>query len=320
MSAKAPQWEDCANVINAIEPAFNNVARIHNAVDFKAQAEFALAILKSNPFLAGVAYNNQDSLREAIINVADVGLSLSPVSKLAYLVPRDNRVCMDVGFRGFTRLAIDGGIIVWAKPELVYDNDEFEFTGVHSLPIHKYNPFQKRGQIIGGYCASKTPDGAMLVDYMGIAEIMYIRDTYSPSYQAYLKDRNKLCSWVISFEEMCKKTLIRRSEKIWPHKSTRERLDRALAISLDADGYTKVASDTKQLPTVKSKAADSLRKLLKELQRAESSYIEYLSEAKRRPIKSLEDLNEQEAAETKIVLTAMLERKVNNGGSNENAG
>lgn len=264
-------------------------------MDFKTQAEFALAILKGNWALARIAYENQDSLREAIVNVAGIGLSLSPYEKLAFLVPRDRRVCLDVSSRGLTRLAVDSEVILWAKPELVYDNDDFEFLGVHQVPRHKYEPFKQRGQLVGGYCLAKTPDGSFLVDYMSITEIMYIRDTYSESWKAFQKDKTKTTPWHTSFYEMCKKTLVRRADKSWPKTSKSARLDLALQVSLDADGFTAVD----KTPAISHGVSNSpmvpkISEMLATLKRDKLQFIQYLEEIFRRPIASIEELTEPE--------------------------
>ncbi|TNP50108.1 recombinase RecT, partial [Escherichia coli] len=89
--------------------------------------------------------------QNAIINVAAIGITLNPASKLAYLVPRDGMVCLDISYMGLLHLAQSTGSIKWGQCKLVYSNDTYESNGLDSAPTHKYNAFGERGSIVGGY-------------------------------------------------------------------------------------------------------------------------------------------------------------------------
>src|SRR5690606_33352025 len=121
----------------------------------------------------------------AINNVAAIGISLNPARKQAYLVPRDNKVCLDISYIGLVDLATQSGSIAWAKAELVFEQDEFELGAPGCAPRHKFNPFAKdRGDCIGAYVVAKTPAGDFLTDAMSIDEINAIRDR-SAAWKAY---------------------------------------------------------------------------------------------------------------------------------------
>ena len=171
---------------------------------YQSESQYAMQAIKNNGKLLQCA---PDSFYDAIINVASVGLSLNPATKLAYLVPRDGRVCLDISYRGLVNIATSGDSIKWAKAELVYENDRYEDRGFNNLPVHECDPFSKnRGEIIGGYCAAQLSDGTYLVDRMSIAEINKVR--------ACSKAQNG--PWKTWPEEMMKKTLIKRASKSWP--------------------------------------------------------------------------------------------------------
>lgn len=159
-----------------------------------------------------------DSIRDAIINVASIGLSLSPAEKLAYLVPRDRVAVLDISYQGLLKLATDSGAVVWAKVELVYEQDEFEYLGMDRSPVHKIsNPFvTTRGPLIGAYCVAKLSNGDKLVEVMGIDDIHKIRNTS----KAYTRKKNGKDApsgpWVTWYEEMVKKTVLKRAYKSWP--------------------------------------------------------------------------------------------------------
>lgn len=215
------------DIVKKQETRFNELAI--TGMDFAQECLFARQQLLKNDFTLKTAAANPNSLQAAILNVAAIGISLNPAQQHAYLVPRDKQICLDISFRGLVKLATDCGSIKWAKAELVYENDTFEWNGPALPPTHKADPFGDRGAIKGGYCLAKLPDGEYLVDVMPVDEINKVRDT-SKAYQ------NKKGPWVDWYEEMAKKTLVKRAYKSWPQTKDRERLDRAVAALNEHEG------------------------------------------------------------------------------------
>ncbi|EOZ7334028.1 recombinase RecT, partial [Yersinia enterocolitica] len=101
------------------------------------------------------------------------------------------------------------------QPTLVYSNDTYESNGLDSAPTHKYNTFGDRGTVVGGYCTIKTPDGDYLTEEMSLAEIKATEAT----------SKAKNGPWKNFWEEMARKTIVKRASKYWPR---RERLDAAI--------------------------------------------------------------------------------------------
>lgn len=204
-----------------------------STIEFEREAAFALQLVSANSYLAGIASNNQDSLRNAITNVAAIGISLNPASKLAYLVPRDGKVCLDISYMGLMHIAQQSGAIVWGQSAIVRDADTFELIGIDKPPVHKFNPFgteEARGKIIGAYVVVKTDSGDYLTHAMPISKIHDIRDR-SSAWKAWVEKKKK-CPWVTDEEEMIKKTVIKQAAKMWPR---RDRLDSAIH-NLNTDG------------------------------------------------------------------------------------
>lgn len=298
-------------VIKTVEPRFTELARRHGVPDFTfaRESEFAMQILKQNDYLAEVACGNLDSLKEAIINVAAIGLSLSPINKQAYLVPRKKRVCLDISYQGFLDLATSRGAILWAKAELVRDKDQFEFLGVNLLPKHKVkNVFGDRGAVIGGYCVAKMPTGDLLVDHMSIAEIYAIRDR-AEAWKAYKAGSIKSTPWQTDESEMMKKTLIRRAYKSWPKSVAQEVLNSAINVANEADGITldesPVAPD--ESDAKREAGFKEIRNYLEALDRPELAFIEHLNRATNRKIHKLEDLTSLEIEQQIIFLEGIVD-------------
>lgn len=209
--------------ILATEPTFNAVLSDKSVV-FQREAEFAIQVLSGSEYALKVALGNRQSVVNAVTNLAAIGLSLNPARKLAYLVPRDGKICLDVSYMGLVELAVASGSVRWAKAELVRAADQFELAGFGHPPSHKFNPFAKdRGEIVGVYCVAKTADGDYLTDTMSIDEVRDIRDR-SSAWKAWIAKQKK-CPWVTDPGEMAKKTVLKRASKMWPKT---ERLDQAI--------------------------------------------------------------------------------------------
>ena len=193
--------------------AFKTIAASHNAVDFTREALFAMQILGGNEYLCNVAMTNQDSLKHAILNVAAIGLSLNPAEPRAYLVPRKNKVCLDISYMGYKQLYEDTGAVQWVRAEIHYQKDVFEWHSFNRQPAHKFDPSEDRGEIKGCYVCAKLANDDIMSTYMKISDIYKIRDIYSESW----KGKNRSFSpWSTNPLEMIKKTVIRYARKDWP--------------------------------------------------------------------------------------------------------
>ncbi|MDF7161725.1 recombinase RecT [Proteus mirabilis] len=185
-----------------------------------------MQIFANNDYLANVAVNNLVSVRSAIMNVSAIGISLNPAQKLAYLVPRDKKVCLDISYMGLMHIAQQSQAIKWCQSSIVRQNDNFQLTSIDTAPRHEYNAFatqEQRGEIVGAYTVVKTEDGDYLTHTMAIADIYAIRDR-STAWKAWIS-KKKSCPWVTDEEQMILKTVVKQAAKYWPR---RERLDKAI--------------------------------------------------------------------------------------------
>lgn len=193
------------------------------SVTWAKESQFAIQYFQRNDYLAKTALSNPTSAQNAIINVAAIGITLNPASKLAYLVPRDGMVCLDISYMGLLHLAQSTGSIKWGQCKLVYSNDMYESNGLDTAPTHKYNAFGDRGDVVGGYCTVKTADGDYLTEEMSLAEIKATEAT----------SKAKNGPWKNFWEEMARKTIVKRASKYWPRA---ERLDNAIHVINEDEG------------------------------------------------------------------------------------
>ena len=217
-----------SNIVDFVkqqEPLFCG-ALTEQTVTWAKESQFAIQYFQKNDFLAKTALSNPTSAQNAIINVAAIGITLNPASKLAYLVPRDGMVCLDISYMGLLHIAMESGVISWGQAKLVHANDTYESNGLDKAPTHKYNAFGERGDIVGVYCTVKTPAGDYLTEEMSLAEIEAVRKTS----KAAFSDKGP---WVNHWNEMARKTVVKRASKYWPKAS---RLDSAIHVLNEEEG------------------------------------------------------------------------------------
>ena len=217
-------------------------------LNFEREAGFAIQLLGASDFAMKTAMGNRQSVINAVVNVAAIGISLNPAKKQAYLVPRDGKICLDISYMGLLDLAIQSGSILWGQAELVQEADSFELNGFDKPPTHKRNPFATdRGAIVGAYVVVKTRDGDYLTTTMPIDEIYEIRNRSS----AWKSGRS--CPWKTDEGEMVKKTVIKRAYKLWPKT---DRLDGAVHFLNTENGEgLAVIEEEKRGPVISAKDA-----------------------------------------------------------------
>ncbi|MER1962326.1 recombinase RecT, partial [Proteus vulgaris] len=132
-------------VVNPLKNEFEQVCS-EPSIAFKRESEFAMQIFANNDYLANVAVNNLVSVRSAIMNVSAIGISLNPAQKLAYLVPRDKKVCLDISYMGLMHIAQQSQAIKWCQSSIVRQNDNFQLTSIDTAPRHEYNAFATQEQ------------------------------------------------------------------------------------------------------------------------------------------------------------------------------
>lgn len=259
-------------------------------IEFAREAQFAIQIIESSTYLQGVCRQNPNSLKAAINNVAAIGISLNPASKLAYLVPRDGKVCLDISYMGMMHLAQQTGAVQWGQACLVREGDIFELQGVGKEPIHKYSPFSKERNlqpVVGAYCVVKTDTGDFLTEAMSIEEIHAIRDR-SSAWKAWISKKTK-CPWVTDEGEMIKKTVIKRAAKYWPR---RDRLDQAIH-HVNTDGGEGIAQERDITPITEDQIT-AINDTLAELGKEWKDLASAMSQMFKRTITIIDDLSQEE--------------------------
>lgn len=213
-----------ALIVAEAEAQFMQIAAASgNVVNYQKEASFAIQAIEKSEYLQKCS---PSSTRNAVVNVASVGLSLNPAMKLAYLVPRDGLCCLDISYIGLVKIATDTGSVNVVKAEIVRANDDFEYMGPFMHPRHKFNPFassEQRGDVLGAYSIAKLANGETLIETLSMEEIAKIR----------AKSKAKSGPWFEWFDEMVKKSVLKRAYKMWP---TTERLSKAVEVLNEHEG------------------------------------------------------------------------------------
>ena len=259
-----------------------NQALSDQSITWQKEQQFAIQAFQKNDYLAKVAMANPSSAQNAIINVAAIGITLNPAAKLAYLVPRDGGVHLDISYMGLLHLAQVSGAIQWGQCKLVYASDTYESNGLDSAPTHKYNAFGDRGAVVGGYCTVKTAQGDYLTEEMSLAEIKQVETS----------SKAKNGPWKNWWDEMARKTIVKRASKYWPRV---ERLDMAVH-HLNTDGGEGFADETEQQAEIIINPVEAIKAAISNKGRTEEQFFAWFSSARKLPdpIHSFDVMSEEE--------------------------
>jgi len=199
----------------------------------KQEISFAIQLINKSSQLQKCS---RESLQVAVLNISNIGLSLNPAAKEAYLIPRWNNTTksmeavLEPGYVGLVKLLTDAGSVKSMVCQLVYSGDTFEIDLANNQNpvIHKPELNRtKRGEVTGCYALATLLDGTRQVEYMSIEEINEIRGR-SETFKAYLDGKIKSCTWVTDSGEMARKTVIKRIYKYLPRTERMERIDEAI--------------------------------------------------------------------------------------------
>ncbi len=154
----------------------------------------------------------------AIIQSAQLGLEPDGITGMAYLVPYYNskksrlEVQLIPGYKGLVSLARRSGEIGPVEARIVRARDDFDYAfGLTPLLKHSPSTHPEPGVPVYAYAIARLKDEAFKdspqFDVMSVQEINKIRD------RSKAKDSGP---WVTDWDEMAKKTVLRRLCKLLP--------------------------------------------------------------------------------------------------------
>lgn len=197
-----------------------------------------LSALSTNPKLAETT---PQSFLGAMMTAAQLGMEPNTPLGQAYLIPyynsksRCNECQFQLGYKGMIDLAYRSGEVSIIQAQVVYENDDFTYSfGLE--PTLKHIPAATdRGEPTYVYAMFRTKDGGFGFDVMSINAIRAFAQQYSKSFSAG--------PWQTNFEEMAKKTVLKKVLKYAPLKS-----DFLRGISQDGTIKNEVSEDMYSVP------------------------------------------------------------------------
>lgn len=181
----------------------------------KIESRYVGEIISKNP--KAWEKVSPDSLRIALLDAAQIGLSLAPTLSHAYLIPRGKTATFVVGYRGLLHLAYKTSSIAVCETQLVHARDDFSInaTSAQTNINHSWG-LGDRGKIIGVWCRTKLASGETLVELMNEQQIEACKDAMRR--QNTRKDGTVVIppSWRFFGDEMVRKLVVRRQSKYWP--------------------------------------------------------------------------------------------------------
>lgn len=171
-------------------------------------ARIALTEIRKTPKLAQC---DQASFLGAVMQCAQLGLEPGGALGHAYLIPFGNQVQFIVGYRGMIDLARRSGQIVSIEAREVYEADKFKVRFGLDPDLQHEPAWEQadRGKLRAVYAVAKLKDGGVQFEVMSKAEIDKIRAQSKAG-------ASSSSPWTTHYNEMAKKTVIRRLFKYLP--------------------------------------------------------------------------------------------------------
>ncbi len=209
---------DVRNTLMALRPQLEMALPKHLTPDRLVRV--VMSAVQNNPKLLEC---ERTSFLSAIMTCAQLGLEPDGVLGQAYLIPfkvRNVMKCQFIpGYKGLISLARNSGEVSSIMAQAVYEKDHFDYAfGLNERLDHKPYEGDDRGEITHFWAIAKFKDGGCHWDVMTTSQVNRIRDN-SQGYKtakAFPKNGVIRSPWVDHYEEMGKKTAIRRIAKYLP--------------------------------------------------------------------------------------------------------
>lgn len=167
-----------------------------------------LSALSSTPKLAATT---KESFLGAMMTAAQLGLEPNTPLGQAYLIPYGNKCQFQLGYKGLIDLAYRSGEVSIIQAQTVYEHDSFSFEyGLE--PTLKHVPAREnRGEPIYFYAIFKMKNGGYGFEVMSKEDVLKHARKFSKTFGDG--------PWQTNFEEMAKKTVLKKVLKYAPLKS-----------------------------------------------------------------------------------------------------
>ena len=171
-------------------------------------SRMVLTAMTKTPKLANC---KPESFIAAMLEAAQLGLEPNTPLGQAYLIPYGNSCQFQIGYKGLIDLAHRSKELKSIEAHEVYENDEFEFEfGLTPKLVHK-PAMTNRGSVIWYYAVYHLVNGGYGFEVASKEEIESHARKYSKTFNNG--------PWQTDFDEMAKKTVLKKVLKYAPLKS-----------------------------------------------------------------------------------------------------
>lgn len=212
MSAAKAEKKTMQAYIKAMEPAIKKA--LPSVITPERFTRMVLSALSSTPKLAECS---PQSFLAAMMTAAQLGVEPNTALGQAYLLPYRNHGQMEcqfqLGYKGLIDLAYRSGEVSVIQAHTVYENDVFEYELGMDPKLRHVPAKAGRGDAVAYYAMFKTKDGGYGFEVMSVDDVQRHAQRYSKSYGSGSSP------WRSNFDEMAKKTVLKRALKYAPLKS-----------------------------------------------------------------------------------------------------
>lgn len=212
MSAAKAEKKTMQAYIKAMEPAIKKA--LPSVITPERFTRMVLSALSSTPKLAECS---PQSFLAAMMTAAQLGVEPNTALGQAYLLPYRNHGQMEcqfqLGYKGLIDLAYRSGEVSVIQAHTVYENDVFEYELGMDPKLRHVPAKADRGDAVAYYAMFKTKDGGYGFEVMSVDDVQRHAQRYSKSYGSGSSP------WRSNFDEMAKKTVLKRALKYAPLKS-----------------------------------------------------------------------------------------------------
>lgn len=224
-----------ADMIKTLEPEIKKA--LPSVITPERFTRMALSCLNTTPKLAECS---QMSFLSALMNAAQLGLEPNTPTGQAYLIPFRNKGRMEcqfqVGYKGLLDLVYRNPDIQTVQAQCVYENDTFEYElGLEPQLVHKPT-LKDRGEMLCVYALWKSQNGGFGFEVMSKEDIDAHAKKFSQGFSS------NYSPWKTNYEEMAKKTVIKKCLKYAPIRS-----DFTRQISNDETIKTEISVDMSEV-------------------------------------------------------------------------
>jgi recombination protein RecT len=166
---------------------------------------------------------DRQSIFNAAMSAACLGLEVDGVTGQAYMIPFKGRAQLVIGYKGYNTLAARSGITITGA--VVREGDEFDYQ-LGSAAYVRHKPKGSKGTITHAWACAQSLDRPAVVEVLDYDELLAVRSR-SPGAKRSDSPWN---DQIIGFPAMCQKTAKRRLARSMPLNVMQQaaRLDEAV--------------------------------------------------------------------------------------------